>query len=270
MDPLRRLKEARVLRPVLGYLYDRRFKANTQGQLFLGVFDTAAAAAASAPGHLPMGYDQPAAAAMYRDQLDHVALEDYPVLYWLRRLGPEVHRLFDYGGHVGVKYYAYARYLSFPADFVWTVCDVAAVARAGAALAQEKGAGNLRFVTDVAAVDGQDLLMCSGSLQYIEPALSAQLRPVARKPKHVVVNAAPYHDGRTFFTLNSIGTAFCPYKVQNLGAFVAGMSQLGYELVDRWTIPGKGCVVPLHPELSVHAYTGMYLRLRQPSTKAEP
>jgi putative methyltransferase (TIGR04325 family) len=256
------LKSVRLLHPVLGYLYDRRFKKNRQGQLFMGVFDTAAAAAASAPTNLPMGYDQPAAAAMYRDQLDQVALMDYPALYWLRRLSEGVHSLFDYGGHVGVKYYAYARYLTFPADFVWTVCDVPAVARAGTELATEKGARNLKFVTSITAVDGNDLLMCSGSLQYIEPSLHEELRPLARKPKHVVINGVPYYDGRTFFTLNSIGTAFCPYKIQNLSEFVTGMGQLGYELVDRWTIPGKECIVPLRPEHSVHEYTGMYLRLK--------
>jgi putative methyltransferase (TIGR04325 family) len=262
MDPLARLKSVRLLRPVLGYLYDRRFRQNRQGQLFMGVFDTAAAASASAPGNLPMGYDQPAAAAMYREWLDQVTLQDYPTLYWLRRLQGEVHSLFDYGGHVGVKYYAYARYLQWPADFVWTVCDVPAVAKSGTELAAEKKAANLKFVTSITAVDGQDLLMCSGSLQYIEPSLHEELRPLARKPKHVVINGVPYYDGRTFFTLNSIGTAFCPYKIQNLAEFTAGMGQLGYELVDRWTIPGKECIVPLHPEHSVHEYTGMYLRMK--------
>jgi putative methyltransferase (TIGR04325 family) len=262
MDPLRLLKDARVLRPVLGYLYDRRFRANRQGQLFMGVFDTAAAAAASAPANLPMGYDQPAAAAMYRDWLDKVALMDYPALYWLRRIGSEVHSLFDYGGHVGLKYYAYKRYLSVPGDFVWTVCDVPAVATAGTELARENGAQNLKFVTSITAVDGQDLLMCSGSLQYIEPSLHTQLQPLARRPRHVVINGVPYHDGKTFFTLNSIGTAFCPYKIQNFAEFVAGMGQLGYELVDRWSIPGKECIIPLHSQHSVHEYTGMYLRAK--------
>src|SRR5204863_5236974 len=141
-------------------------------------------------------------------------------------------------------------YLAFPADFQWTVCDVPAVALAGTALAAHRNAANLRFVSDAAAADGQDLLLCSGSLQYIEPALAAQLAPLRQRPKHVVVNASPFHDGDTFFTLNSIGTAYCPYKVASLPEFVAAMDGIGYDLVDRWTIPGKACIVPLHPERS--------------------
>ena len=37
-------------------------------------------------------------------------------------------RLFEFGGHVGVAYYAYRSHLTLPEGFSWTVCDVPAVA----------------------------------------------------------------------------------------------------------------------------------------------
>lgn len=263
MPAITQIKNLRVLRPLLSRYYDHRFATNKSGQLFRGVFHSANEAVASAPAMLPIGYDQPAAAAMYRDRLEDVSLSDYPVLYWLRLLVGNANGIFDYGGHVGIKYYSYRKYLPFPAEFVWTVCDVPHVARAGADLARERGEEQrLRFVTDFSEVAGRSILFCSGSLQYIEEHLDLKLERVSNRPPHVVINDAPFGQGPTFFTLNSIGTALCPYKIQNREEFLTGMQRLGYELVDQWTIPNKTCIVPLHPERSVYEYSGLYLRLR--------
>jgi len=262
-DVVSRFKNLRLLRPFLGYIYDRRFENNRDSNLFRGVFNSAAEAAASAPQTRPLGYDQPAAAAMYRDFIDRVALSDYPVLYWMQRLAGGVQSVLDYGGHVGIKYYAYAPFLRWPDGSSWTVCDLPAMVRAGRELSEERRTQNLRFVTDFAEVNGKDLLLCSGSLQYMEEPLATQLGRVAQRPPHVILNVTPLSDGPTFFTLNSIGTAFCPYKVQNFAELVSQMGTVGYELVDHWTVDSKMCIVPLHPERSLHAYTGMYLRAKQ-------
>lgn len=64
------------------------------------------------------------------------------------------------------------------------------------------------------------------------------------------------YDGPTIYTLQNIGTVFCPYKVFNGTEFVEQLQALGYKLLDTWKIPGKGCHIPYHPEHSVSAYTG--------------
>jgi putative methyltransferase (TIGR04325 family) len=243
--------------------YEERFANNRFGNLFRGVYASFAEAQASVPPTRPVGYDNTEAAAMYRDRTERVHPTDYPVLFWLDRLLPSVRRLFEFGGHVGVAYYAYRRYLRAPEGLQWTVCDVPAVVEAGRALARERGAEGLAFTTAPGEADGADLFFASGSLQYVEAPLAELLRPLARRPAHVVVNMTPLHPARTFVTLNSIGTAFCPYLVQGREAFVRGLEGLGYRLVDSWENPEKGCPIPFHPEHSLRGYTGMYLTLGQ-------
>src|SRR5688572_7590744 len=69
-----------------------------------------AALAAVRPGVLA-GYDHDAVATMHEDNMQAVVVWDYPVLYWLHRLAPQISCLVDAGGHTGVKYRAFARHL---------------------------------------------------------------------------------------------------------------------------------------------------------------
>jgi putative methyltransferase (TIGR04325 family) len=262
MAPLRRLKKLlKILRPIDRYVYGRRFENNRNEHLFRGVYRSMAEAAASAPDSRPLGYDNAASASMYRELIDSVAIADYPVLYWLRTLAGEVQSVFDFGGHIGVKYYSYTRFLG--ASFDWTVCDVPAVAAAGKAIAEERSAGQqLHFVSEFEESDGVDLLLCSGSLQYIEEPLAVSLSRVARLPRHLLVNITAFGESPTFFTLNSIGTAFCPYKIQNLGEFTSALQLLGYVVIHQWIVPGKNNFIHLRPDKSYWDYRGLYLRLQ--------
>ena len=257
-----RLRNFPGLKPIFKYRYEAIFRRNSEMQLFRGTYPTYDAAAASAPSAERLGYDQTSAAGMYRDKLQQVEATDYPVLFWMSRI-LTAGRLFDFGGHIGVKYYSYRKYLTFPAGLIWEVCDVPAVTEAGRALATEQGVeGSLRFTNDVLNCSGAGLLFCSGSLQYVEWPLHAKLALVEVKPRHVIVNTTPLTDHPTFFTLNGIGTAFCPYRAANRAEFFSGMFSLGYELVDEWSNPGKQMHIPFHEHLSLDRYTGCYLRLR--------
>ena len=40
--------------------------------------------------------------ALYRERMGHVFPHDYPVLFWMKPLIPDVRRIFDLGGHVGI------------------------------------------------------------------------------------------------------------------------------------------------------------------------
>lgn len=243
--------------------YDRLFESATDMALWRGAYASFAEAAAAAPRTRPLGYDNPAPAQMYRGAyLERVFPRDYPVLFWLRRLmAAGASDVFDFGGHVGTKFYAYRRYLEHPLGLRWTVYDVPAVRQAGAALAAQRGdAQALRFADSPAAASGCDVLLAIGSLQYVETTLGSLLRDLPQRPAHVLVNEFTAYPGRSVVTLQSVGTAFCPYKFVNRDEFVQDVLAAGYALVDSWSNPEKSCRVPFEPGLVIEAQQGFYFR----------
>lgn len=269
LEPLYRAAERISGWPVVGGLlrsrYERRFRANRDANLFRGVYRTFDEALASAPGELPTGYDNPAAAAMYLDRTRRTHPTDYPVMFWLQRLFSEGCRtVFDLGGHVGVSYYAYRRHLPYPPGLRWRVHDVPAVMARGRSLALERDAERmLSFADDFAAADGHDILAAQGSLQYLPDTLAERLARLGAPPRHLLVNLMPLHDRETFYTLQGLGTAYCPYRVTATGEFLAGLEALRYRLVDTWENPDKKCDIPFHPAHSLDRYHGFYFR-REP------
>lgn len=239
--------------------YDRRFAANRGENLFRGVFPSAEAALASAPASRPLGYDNEEAATMYAPRR-RPETYDYPAMFWLdRAIRAGARRIFDVGGHVGLHYYAFRDCLDYPVDLHWTVCDVTAVVDRGRRIAEERGvSAQLAFTDDYAALDGADLLLASGSLQYLPMTLADWLRGVSRPPPRIVVNTTPMHPAKDFYTLNSIGTAFCPYRVVHEAGFVKALDSLGYRATDRWANPGKGLHIPFQEGHDVPAYRGAY------------
>lgn len=239
--------------------YERAFAGNAYGA-FRGVFETFAEAAASAPATRPLGYDNPLAAAMYADR--PVFPEDYAVLFWLRSILEPGLVLFDYGGHAGGMYDAFARVLTLPEGFRWVIYDVPAVVEEGRRLSERKPRPHLSFTTDFAVAREADILLASGSLQYVDTPLAERLRELGRLPRHVLVNQVPLHDTREVVTLQNTATCYCPYRVFNRHAFLESLTHLGYELVDTWRNVAKGCFIPTYPDHSVEHYTGAYFRLR--------
>jgi putative methyltransferase (TIGR04325 family) len=243
------------------WLYERSFAAGAIG--FRGVFATFAEAAASAPTTRPLGYDNPEPATMYADR--PIYAEDYAVLFWLKTLAAPGWRLFDYGGHTGGVYDAFLRVLALPAGFRWTVFDVPAVVEQGRQISAARPRPHLEFTTDFAAADGSDLFLASGSLQYIDRPLHEDLRRLAARPKHLIVNQLPLHDSLDFVTLQNIGTAYCPYRIFNRRTFVSALESIGYELIDAWSNRAKSCFIPTYSEHNVEHYSGAYFRLREPA-----
>jgi putative methyltransferase (TIGR04325 family) len=268
----------RQLAPVHALLqrrYERRFQTAQGAGCLSGVYGSFAEAAAHAPPGTPVGYqnaDPDAAAALYQERLDRLKPIDYPALFWVRealRTSPPARRLFDLGGHVGMLYYASQKYLTGDgagaadaAPLRWTVCDVPAVVREGEAIARARGAASLDFTTDRRDLDGADVLLASGSLQYIEEPLPDLLASLARPPRHLVINQTPTHAEREFYTLQNIGVAICAYRIAARGGLSAALARLGYETVDYWEDPTRHTPVPYHPEASPVAYSGYYLRRR--------
>jgi putative methyltransferase (TIGR04325 family) len=129
------------------------------------------------------------------------------------------------------------------------------VAEAGRQIAAEREA-NLTFTTNFADADGQDLLLASGSVQYVGD-LGEMLRGLQRPPKHLLINRLPLYDGPRFVTLQNEGPVFCPQYIFNRDEFVNSLGTAGYELVDVWDDPVDSAVIPFH--VTVVPYQGMYL-----------
>jgi putative methyltransferase (TIGR04325 family) len=262
MSALERLTTLVGLEQLRRRRFERRFATHAEGgfggNLYRGIFASFEAAQASAPPGKPIGYDNPVAAALYEERTRRVYPSDYPVLFWMDHLFRSgLKTVFDFGGHIGIGYYAYRRYLSYPEGLRWTVHDVPAVVAQGRKLAQSMDAERrLSFADRAADADGFDIFFAAGSLQYLPITLAEMLQALARKPRALILNLMPLHPSESFFTLQSIGAAFCPYRVTQFGAFVKSMVQLGYVQRDMWENPDKRCTIAFEPAHSLDRYYG--------------
>ncbi len=257
-----RIARLTPLKAFLQRQYERKFSANSNENLFRGVFESFEDAQRSAPQTLPIGYDNPASAGMYIDRTRKIYATDYPVLYWLARLfASGSSRIFDVGGHIGVSYYSYRRYLDYPKTLQWSVHDVPAVMEQGRKFAAERdNDGYLKFSDQFEGAEGMDILVAQGSLQYLPETIAARLGRLARPPSHIVLNLTPLHERRSYFTLQSVGTAFCPYRITRVTDFLQSLDALRYQLVDTWENPEKKCEIPFHPNESLDKYYGFYFK----------
>lgn len=248
-------------------IYRGWFQRPYQTQMhYYGIYDSYAQALADAPATLPTSYDVEASGRMYRNQLDQIKVSDYPAVYWLSRLltaGKK--RIFDLGGHIGLSYYGFRRYLDYPADMRWVVHDVPAVVSAGRDWAvNHDPEGRLTFTGSRDDADGADILFSSGALQYLDYTLAELLARLQRLPEHVLINIVPMHPSRGYFTLQNLGFAICPYRIAALPDFVASVQALGYRLVDQWGSFERHLEVPFAPACDVDRYYGFYFQ-REPS-----
>ncbi|MGC4059410.1 MAG: TIGR04325 family methyltransferase [Aquabacterium sp.] len=266
IEALHRRVDALADWPLLGDLVQRQardaFVANRDQNLFYGVHETWDEAVAAAQSFGRSGYDNPESARLYqhRTRMDQ---HDYPSLYWLTRsLQEGMKGVFDVGGAIGIKFMAFREPLSAWPDLDWCVQDVPAMVEQGRKLAQERGdTARLRFTDRFAEGEGQDVLFASGVLQYLPQTLGELLAGWQRLPKRIVINTAAIHPERAFFTVNSLGTAFCPYRIQTQASLVRGLTSLGYRLRESWVNPDKPMVIPFKPEWSLRHYSGFCLDL---------
>jgi putative methyltransferase (TIGR04325 family) len=252
---VRRLLEAR---------YERRFHAHASlyENLYRGVFDSFADAQASVPPMRLQGYDNSASAELYRERTHRVHLNDYPMMLWLSKLFYAGNAsVFDLGGHIGIAYYAYQRYLHYPDAIRWCVHDVPAVNAAGAAWAETHDTRRrLTFTDRRADADGADIFFAAGSLQYLDYALADLLGDLEHPPDHLILNSVPIHMSASYFTVQNMGVACCPYRITAERDFIDGLKALGYSLHDRWENSNRRCDIPFHPAHSLDRYFGFYFR----------
>ena len=186
---------------------------------------------------------------------------DYPILLWLKSAFIDSNSVVDLGGNVGLAYYAYQKYLQYPHDLNWLVCEIPEIVKAGQEIATQKNIDNLHFTSNLDLGDGCDILLTCGALQYIEQSLAEIVSNFSEKPTHILTNHVPFCDNKSFITLQNISYTFCPYKIQNKIEFISGLNHLGYELIDTWKI-NRNCIIPFHADCFVSAYYGFYFCLK--------
>jgi putative methyltransferase (TIGR04325 family) len=240
--------------------YARRFVRPDHHGWFFGKFSSFSEANANAPSGMKPGLDRYDYAKIFDERLERVYAYDYPPMFWLAPLLAEGKSVFDLGGHIGVTWYGYKKYL--PVEKCrWRVCDLPEVVRRGREVAQQRGAATLEFTSDAQEADGFDIFFAAGSLQYVErPELAELLKGLKAPPRHLLLNKLPLQDGPRFVTLQNAQVALAPQYVFNDRDFIGSLTALGYELVDRWEDPVHSCRIPFHDEQSVPHYAGLYLR----------
>jgi putative methyltransferase (TIGR04325 family) len=251
-----------LLRPLLQKIHRESFARHGHGA-FLGVFSTFEEAARAAPSDKPLGFENQESANDFGERRSRIFSFDYPILFWLGPLLRSPVKLFDYGGHCGTHFYAYSRYLAYPAGLQWQVCDLPDTIKLGEQLAKQNGKPELTFTGNFEDSDGADILLAAGSLQYIEaPAFSVQLSRLKSLPRHIFINKTPIYDGPTVVTLQNGVVAYHPMYVFNRQEFLDPILALDYKIIDEWAVPSRPGRIPFHPEASFPCHSGMYLRLR--------
>jgi len=248
-------------KPLYRRMFQRPFR---DGHIYYGAYDTYAEARAAAPAELPRTYANAGTSGMYRDQHQAIRVSDYPLLYWVKQLLDQGRRtFFDLGGHIGVTYYGFRHYIDYPDGLRWTVHDVPDVMEAGAEWAATHDPdGHLGFAPAREDASGQDVLLTSGALQYLDYTLPDLLATLREPPSHVLVNLVPMHPDRTYFTLQNIGKAVLPYRVSATPDFIAAMEALGYEKLDQWCSEERYLRVPFEPACRIDGYSGFCFRMR--------
>ncbi|MDQ6674580.1 MAG: TIGR04325 family methyltransferase [Chloroflexota bacterium] len=260
-----------TLIPPLQALRKRRYERAFRSHLGLvrGVFTDFEQARRSAPAGKPVGMDSPEYVDHHTDRADYIQAYDYPFLFWLERILVRSARVFDFGGNVGVHYFAYAPYLAYPPDLSWVVCELPNIVRDGERIALERQAHQLTFTTRFGDAEAADVLIASGALQYVEQSLEEMLGALRCQPRHLLLNKLPLYDGEPFVTLQNGGPVFAPQHVFNRAELLGALQNLGYELVNAWDVPGFSCFVPFQAGRAVRTYSGLYLRLASTGATVE-
>jgi putative methyltransferase (TIGR04325 family) len=252
--------------PVISDFYYHHWLFPRNPNLYRGVFQSFTEATAAIPENVSSAYhhskinDGLLQNSNPIDSIHSFKSIDYPVLVWLGEAFKNSHKIFDLGGSTGYGYYAYRKYISYPAELHWLICEVAEAVNKGNDLLQHLDSPGLAYTTDFDKAEGCQIFLTSGTLQYVEPSLAELLTKLQTKPMHLIVHHVPFYDGPEYITLQNLLSSYVPYKIQNRGQFIHAIKELGYELIDSWQLK-RECRIPFHPNRHVNAYHGFYFCL---------
>jgi putative methyltransferase (TIGR04325 family) len=242
-----------VARRILGFAQDTYRYAAFRPSSFRGVYGSFGEALSRVPQGTAVGYDHAELAREYACEPDlRLTPPGYAVLFHLSRVanGADSTVVLDFGGNVGIHYLRYKNFLP-PGRIRWLVCDVPAIASAGRDLCA--GLPEIGFVNDIAELREAklDLLLASDSIQYVEslaePAsLIDRLNDQSLRPRHILIDWLPSHDGGRFVTLQNGGRACYPFYVFDRGRAIRDFAAAGYELVAHWDDHPGPFTIPFH------------------------
>jgi putative methyltransferase (TIGR04325 family) len=242
----------------------RHVEGGYGGNLYRGVFATFEEAQKSAPPSKPIGYDNQAAADLYVERTRRVYASDYPAMLWLEKLFQSgAKTVFEFGGHIGVAYYAYRKYVTYPPGLKWCVHDVPAVVARGRELAAKMDTHRaLSFADSYRECEGFDVYFSAGALQYHPKTLAEMLSELRTLPRYVLLNLIPLHPSATFYTVQSMMTSYSPYRISQYGKYMEDLVKLGYTQRDVWENPDKRCEIAFDKEHSIDRYYGCVFERR--------
>jgi putative methyltransferase (TIGR04325 family) len=229
------IRDLPILRPLLKARYQYRFRTPRGMGAWYGEFPSFEAAAAAAPPGASIGYDTNGTETLYDDWF-FIDAKDYPALFWLEKLLQPGARIFDFGGHVGHTCLAYRKLLSKGQTLNWEVYDVATVVAEGTRRVATQSLERLSFTTDFSRASGADVLHAAGSLQYEQRPLPQMLASLPQKPRFLIINRTPTVPDAEIVTLQNIGPAYCPYRIDARSALPDGLRALGYEQIASWEV----------------------------------
>lgn len=227
---------------------------------FRRAFPSFATAQASASKYIQAGHNHPDELRFHTASSNVLRESDYPVLFYLRSLVPELRYVFDLGGNVGNLFYAYQRALDFPSTLIWTVYDLPEKKSLGEELAAARGEVRIRFASALAEACSSDVFIASGSLHYFEEPIHTILSSLPDLPNHVFINRTPCSSGSDLITVQDNRSYLVPCKLHSRQTLIAGMQALGYNLVSEWPVHERRLQVPTHPDFCFPTYLGFYFR----------
>jgi putative methyltransferase (TIGR04325 family) len=210
---------------------------------YRGRFKTSVEARNSLPVSRRATYDSEALVSIGIESYSTIHLFDWPVLGFLQKMMShnQLTVMTDFGGHVGVKFYAFREMLDFPKDFQWQVVEVPAMVREGRRRVPP-GVNSLSFFERLEETAPCDALLCSGSLQYVDWTIEEIVDRLPRRPAMVFVNKVPVSKERGFFTIETFVKSL-PCHIFGPNELEKARRNLGYKLAANWPIPHRDFVV---------------------------
>jgi putative methyltransferase (TIGR04325 family) len=237
------IRDVPILKTALEMRYRQRFYSSRGLGSWYGDYSSFAEASAAAPSGAPVGYDNTGTAELY-DNFFRVDAKDYPVLFWLEKILRPQTRIFDFGGHVGHTCLAYRELLTNGPTLEWEVYDVPAIVAEGTRRVAANALARLSFTTDFGRASGADVLHAAGALQYEPRSLATMVGALPQPPKYIVINMTPTVANGPMVTLQNIGPAYCPYRIDDRNDIPNGLRALGYEQLATWENPEGRTRVP--------------------------
>lgn len=238
----------------------RAFRGTKRSARFAGAYPSQAKALAALPANKQAGYDDSSIADVSFKQMCQRHALDYPVVFWLDRLLPQIRAVTDAGGHLGTKYIAFCGVLDL-SGVNWVVYDLPGIIKA----ARDRQRNHqlpavIGFESSRENLPKADLLLASGLLQYLDQPFSEFVASLPHRPTYIIMNKVALWSGPKCVTIERIGAGRVPYQIRNRAAFEAEISAMGYGIEDQWDIEGLGHVIATHPWLGQSQSAGYVLK----------